>query len=123
MFKPTKKQHLVNKNYADKNGGSGGGGTEPLIIHVTEEEVKDPETQERIGYKTDVLASDAYEAWQNGRPIYYSADFGEWLVFHVSRLSAVTILANLKDKFTTFKTLREYEDGYLYLEAHDGPIG
>lgn len=33
MFKPTKKQHLVNKNYADKNGGSGGGGTEPLIVN------------------------------------------------------------------------------------------
>lgn len=34
MFKPTKKQHLVNKNYADKNGGSGGGGTGPLIVKL-----------------------------------------------------------------------------------------
>lgn len=33
MFKPTKKQHLVNKNYADKNGGSGG--AKPLIVKAS----------------------------------------------------------------------------------------
>lgn len=36
MFKPTKKQHVINKAYADKNGGSGGVGTEPLIVNITE---------------------------------------------------------------------------------------
>lgn len=34
MFKPTKKQHIVNKNYVDQNGGFGGGGTEPLIVRL-----------------------------------------------------------------------------------------
>lgn len=34
MFKPTKKQHVVNKAYADKNGGGSGGSTEPLIVNI-----------------------------------------------------------------------------------------
>ena len=34
-----------------------------------------------MGYKTNTLASDAYEAWQNGRPIYYCDVNGdEWAV-------------------------------------------
>lgn len=34
MFKPTKKQHLVNKAYADKNGGSGGSDS-IMVVGVT----------------------------------------------------------------------------------------
>ena len=76
------------------SGGSGGGGTEPLIIHVTNEEVKDPQTQKMVGYKTDVLASDAYKAWQNGRPIYYSINGDEWTVSSVSEYKVVFIYWN-----------------------------
>lgn len=115
------------KDYIGPHSGGSGGGTEPLIIHVTEEEVKDSQTQKTIGYKTDVLASDAYEAWQNGRPIYCYVNLGEWLVFRVGRFSATTILVDHNDNDSlTFKTLRSFGDDYLFLEVpvdDDKPIG
>ena len=97
-------------------GSGGGGGTEPLIIHVTEEEVKDPETQELLGFKTDVLASDAYTAWQSGRPIYYhKGDGDEWLVSSVNEQTAVVILV---DEFNDALDMAIFNgetsgDGYL----------
>lgn len=104
-------------------GGSGGGGTGPLIIHVTEEEVKDPQTQETVGYKTDVLASDAYEAWQSGRPIYYSMGVGaEWLVLSVNENFVVAIFTDDNDSVKV-NVLNGFldPDGYLvYSEAIGG---
>ena len=95
------------------SGGSGGGGTEPLIIHVTEEGVKDPQTQELVGYKTDVLASDAYEAWQNGRPVYYNIQGNEWTVSSVAEGKVVIIY--LKDGEVSEDSLftTPFADGYL----------
>lgn len=66
------------------------GGTEPLIIRTTEEEVKTPDNKV-LGYKTDTLASDAYEAWQNGRPIYRNINGDEWAVSGVSEENVVII--------------------------------
>lgn len=118
--------HWLKDYIGPHSGGSGGGGTEPLIIHVTEEEVKEPQTQKKVGYKTDVLASDAYEAWQNGVSIYCDMGIeGEWLVFSVGKTYAYTLFAELNDSLT-LKTLRKCpDDGYLYLEKHidDEPIG
>jgi hypothetical protein len=93
--------------------GSGGGCTEPLIIHVTEEEVKDPQTQNTIGLKTDTLASDVYEAWQNGRPIYYNIGGDEWTVSSVAEGNVVIIYWKdgevAKDSLFT----PPFADGYL----------
>lgn len=123
MFKPTKKQHLVNKAYSDKNGGSGGGGTEPLIIHVTEEKVKDHLTQEFVGYKTDVLASDAYEAWQNGRPIYLAmSEDLEWLILSVSEHYACAIITDSNNSLKR-STLFEFPDGYLIFVVQESEGG
>ena len=97
-------------------GGSGGGGTEPLIIHITEEEVKQPQTQEKVGYKTDVLASDAYEAWQSGRPIYFAlSEEEEWLVSSVSEHDACVILNDISnDSLKAIGlTWLPFSDGYL----------
>ena len=97
------------------SGGSGGGGTEPLIIHVTEEGVKDPQTQELVGYKTDVLASDAYEAWQNGRPIYLAvSEDAEWLILSVIEHYAHAIITDSNNSLK-MSTLFEFIDGYLII--------
>lgn len=103
--------------------GGSGSSTGPLIIHQTEEEVKDPQTQETIGYKTDALASDVYAAWQNGRLIYYfdrpDEDAEGWLVSRVCEMTAVIFLVDFDDNDSlTFKILRKSDDdGYLYLEV------
>lgn len=105
-----------------EGGSGGGGGAKPLIIHVTEEEVKDPQTQKKVGYKTDVLASDAYEAWQSGRPIYFaqSEDY-VWLVSSVSEHDAFVILKDLFDNSLKVIGLAwiPISDGYLILEERD----
>jgi hypothetical protein len=99
----------------DLNSGGGSGGIEPLIIHVTEEAVKDPRTQETVGYKTDVLASDAYEAWQSGRPIYFAlSEDEEWLVPSVNEQTVVVILVDESDsvKIDYLNSIFD-PDGYL----------
>lgn len=56
MFKPTKKQHLVNKNYADKNSGSGGG-TELLIVNINGDDTS--------GYALDRTWQEIHDAFPN----------------------------------------------------------
>lgn len=108
------------------SGGSGGGGIKPLIIHVTDEEVKDPQTQKLIGHKTDVLASDAYEAWQNGVSIYLDIGAkGEWLVLSVNKKYAIAGGQN-NDSLTSNTLIKSFDDGYLFLEEYiddDQPVG
>lgn len=111
--------HWLKDYIGPHSGGSGGGGAEPLIICVTEEEVKDPQTQRTIGFKTDTLASDAYEAWQNGRPVYYNINGDKWAVSSVTENNVVTIYwpegEVAKDSLTT----PPFADGYLVTYAVD----
>ena len=48
MFKPTKKQHVVNKAYADQNGGSGGGTIMAIISDNNTVETLDKTVDEII---------------------------------------------------------------------------
>lgn len=117
--------HWLKDYIGPHSGGSGGGGTEPLIIHVTEEEVKNPQTQETVGFKTDTLASDVYEAWQNGRPIYYAvSEEDEWLVSSAGELYANIILRDIFDASLKVIELkwRPFSDGYLVLEKSGGDV-
>lgn len=105
--------HWLKDYIGPHSGGSGGGGAEPLIIRVTEEGVKDPQTQKTIGFKTDTLASDAYEAWQNGRPIYYNIYGDEWAVSSVTKKNVVTIYWQDGEVVEASLPAVPFADGYL----------
>lgn len=105
--------HWLKDYIGPHSGGSGGDGAEPLIIRVTEEEVKDPQTQRTIGFKTDTLASDAYEAWQNGRPIYYNIKGDEWTVSSVNEGNVVIIYWKDGEVAKVSLFTPPFADGYL----------
>lgn len=111
--------HWLKDYIGPHSGGSGGGGAKPLIIRETFEEVKDPATQEIIGFKTDTLASDAYEAWQNGRPVYFNISGDEWAVSSVSEDKVVIIYwKSNKVKEASLSAL-PFADGYLVAKSEE----
>lgn len=67
MFKPTKKQHVVNKAYADQNGGSGGGENSLYIVDVLDGEKNGHYAQ--IFNKT---FKDVYDAFMAGKIVLLS---------------------------------------------------
>jgi hypothetical protein len=99
-------------------GGSYGSGTGPLIIRDTDR------TVQAGGYTyilTDTLATDAYEAWQSGRPIYRSLYDNLWVVNHVSENEVVTFYEyNGIRTDTIYKLLNS--GGYLCVETEEQTI-